>query len=539
MLKNLARYFPLVLCVCGYSSSLAQTSNASLTWGPSYKMRSLGLAEIVSADTSSFYTLGSHGIPFLSQKYTFTKWNTQTLAVEWQLEQSAPEVKGKSLRLQKSFAVSGCFYTFYTWNDRVNGEYSIVVQKIDREGVLGDLVEVSRSKSRNIFVKEFDISWSRDSSRFVVLMEPTQRRMEPEYVHISVVDTTLEVEWQKEFSFDFTESRFDVVDFGVTNKGEVFVLGYTLPDYARGERFAYGKPNRDFILYQFVNKNEGVVEVNLGLKDVFLVGGAGIKLDNYQNHLAVYGFFSNRRYSQTDGGLFITLDQSSLDLNNSSFHYFDEKARAALLTKSAAKRGRAVRDDYIFRQFIRRPDGGSFFVGEDYDFVEVSKTIQSAVDVNTLNYQYDTYYYYDEIIGINVNPAGEIESIEVVNKFQLSKNDRGPFSGFVALPTPNGFAYVYNDNKKNFQWFGSEKRMAVTRNFRQANLVAVEITYRGDVVGEKAYTVIQNNAKARYTPLPKRGVIIEGSGGDAIIPAVHGQKLSFGRLTFGLDSARQ
>jgi len=176
-----------------------------------------------------------------------------------------------------------------------------------------------------------DVVWSQDSNQFAVYSEPAQKVVNREAeVQVVVYNRDLEEQWRTNFGMQRRNAFFTVTGKSLTNGGDFFLVGYKNPDVREGERWQMGSSNRDYVLYRFQPNRKDAEEVDLGLKDVFVVSGVGLQADGTGNTLAVSGFYSDRRYGTTTGAFYFLLDPKTLDPIKTSLEPFSEELKRGM-----------------------------------------------------------------------------------------------------------------------------------------------------------------------------------------------------------------
>ena len=136
-------------------------------------------------------------------------------------------------------------------------------------------------------------------------------------------------------------------------------------------------------------KNE-IIEFDLGLQNV-RVHSLGIECNITDDEMAISGFYGRRNSWDMDGALYLAFDQIAGEVVHSNLNPFSTEF-VAQFSRLRAKRGRGIRKNFVFRQFVSRPDGGAYVVAEDYELIV--RTVQTGRGTTTTNY----YYYYRDII---------------------------------------------------------------------------------------------------------------------------------------------
>jgi hypothetical protein len=318
---------------------------------------------------------------------------------------------------------------------------------------------------------------------------------------------------------DYASRNVRMMDVDYAINGDVYILAARRPDRAKNEKRQLFAPNQEFFILHANPNDEVFQEVDLGLKDKFVVGGIGVEADQIPGKVAISGMYSDKRYGSTSGMFYMTIDQSTIEpltsdfMNLREFDYINDGRKDG---SARARRKGVANESYVFRGMVPREGGGSLVLMEDYDMVVVTTQTRNGTVTNY-------YYYYDNIWAMMVDAQGEIERVSVIPKQQYSANDGGVNSGFLLVRDGENFQFLFNDTRGNDQrWAKNQapKRMAAAR---KANLVQVTLKPDGTLV----YSPLIENRKEKAVLMPRRGRSYLGSPGEAVIPGAKRGKWVF------------
>jgi hypothetical protein len=282
-----------------------------------------------------------------------------------------------------------------------------------------------------------------------------------------------------------------------------------------------GTSNRDYVLYRFQPNRKDAEEVDLGLKNVFVVSGVGLQADGAGNALAVSGFYSDRRYGTTTGAFYFLLDPTTLDPIKTSLEPFSEELKRGMSFGLRGRGRRPVQADFEVRDFLRRADGGSYVVAEVYFY-----TVQQVTNSRGQVVRTDYIYYYLDVVILSISPQGDVEYMALVPKHQVTRNDNGRFSGLTWTMRDSDLILIYNDARKNETRWASNRPMRTMNNVSNGQLVAAEL----QVEGQLNYHVLQLNRKGRFRPMPRYSRGFTGTGGSAVLFSQQGSRVVFGEF---------
>lgn len=512
------KYFFLLFSAFGLEMQ-AQLPAYELQWGAAYKYRDVQTQDILDMDADAFYTYGSRFALMTANRWYFAKYDRHSSKQVWQSEIDQIVYQGARTELISAHVVQGEFYIFLEAYDRQLDQKILLLQILDSQGDPKELNIVEKLDARRKYKGSFKISFSQDRQKFMIFSNPDYSIRDNEKFSVAVYNLNLELLWAKDIELDILDRYFSLYRSDVTNAGEVYFIGKKTPERNKGERWVWGQSNEEFIVYRLSGQDDRVFEIDLGLNLIF-VTNMGMELDFGNNTMAVAGFYSEQGYNRTSmkGMFYITLDQAEAQVVSTHLSPFSAEFLDEFMSTGRANRGGEIREDFVFRHFLHREDGGSFVIAEDYEMQVVTTQTRSG---SVTNY----YYYYYDIIAFGISDKGEIEWSGHIPKRQFSKNDGGRASGYLPLVDGKQLHVFFNDHKANAKRFGT-RRPNLMRNPRTSNVVAVTITPEA----EMTYTVLYNNGKDKVQTLPRRSASSELIQGEAVFYSYRNNKVQFGSL---------
>jgi hypothetical protein len=174
------------------------------------------------------------------------------------------------------------------------------------------------------------------------------------------------------------------------------------------------------------------------------------------------GFYSENGKLSIRGTFFLSIDAETKEIKTKSFKEFDidfitqnMTERQAEKAKKREEKGQDVEMyEYDLDKLIVRSDGGAMLIGEQYFVKTVTYTqyIGGRTTTRTV-----TYYYYNDIITVNINPVGDIDWAIKIPKRQMSVDDGGFYSSYAMAINKDKIYFIYNDNPDNLGYSGVGK----------------------------------------------------------------------------------
>ena len=499
----------------------AQLPSYDLEWSANYRYRDVFTSNVVDLDSNFFYTQGSKSGLLITNQWYLAKYDRKKSKQIWQIEVERIMYQGIPTDLLSVHIVNGQFYLFLEAYNRRDDKKYLLLQVFDENGNPKELKLVESVDSRRRNHGNFRIQFSEDRTNFMIFSSPTNSVRQPERFAISVYGADLQLNWSKDIQLDILDRYVNINDVDLSNSGEVYLIAEKIiPRRSLGDTWNWGMPNSEYLIYKVIGQTDDLKEIDLGLNNVF-VTNMGLELDFSDNLVAIGGFYSERGYlnSSIKGMFYVTLDQTSNENHSKEIVPFRTEFIDGFRMLGRSRRGKEIREDFVFRHFLHRSDGGAYIIAEDYE-MEVRTVVQNNNNTVT-NY----YYYYNDIIAFGVSPLGEIEWSGHIPKRQYSKNDGGHASGYLPLVDGKQLYILFNDHPSNVKRFG-DRRPQVARNFRRSNFVAVSINEDS----EMHYNVLYSNSKEGVMTLPKRSSSNESLQKDAVLFSVRNSKIQFGSL---------
>jgi hypothetical protein len=357
----------------------------------------------------------------------------------------------KILDIDSCYQSNGTIYLFTSFVNRKLDKSFLFVQKVNSktlqpEGSLVKIAEVNYKNSRT--AGKFDYSFSRDNSSVLVYANTEYRRNEPEKYALHVFDSNMKPRWSKEIILPYTETSFEIQDYCVDHNGNVFLVGKKKMQQ-QGARSNDG-PDYEYIILGYYEGGSEVREYTVSIGDKFL---NEMKIDvSPDEDIICAGFYSESGQKSIKGTYYLRIDRKSKEIVQITSKEFDLELITMNLTESRENKvleqvtnGQNVElYKYKLRGFIPREDGGVILLGEQY-FVKTHDYTSPGSSITRTNY----YYHFNDIIVVNVNPAGEIEWATKIPKRQSSANDIGFYLSFTHIVIDGKLYLIYNDTKLN------------------------------------------------------------------------------------------
>ena len=450
----------LFLILLASSQSLyaqPRPKEVDITWGKKYKAtKRTTLSDVVGYDATGIYAVKtiSKGLYGLNSYIALEHYDNdmdQSKSVEIELKHNK-----KSLELEYVLQFHGGLYLFTSYKDQKQKQNFLYVQRINKkslkpEGEPREIASINYEGERKSNSGSFDYSLSSDSSKMLIFYNLPHNKKEKERFGFHVFDKNMSQIWNKEISLPYDEELFDVERYKVDNAGNVHLLGMIYTEKRKIKR--KGEVNYKYQVLSYREKGSILTEYPIEIPDMYLTD-MQIAVTPDQDIICA-GFYSERGKKSIKGSYFVKVDGKTKAIKQKNFKEFGAdfitqhmSERKAERTKKKIEKGKNVEMyEFDLDELVIREDGGVIMIGEQY-YVHIMSSTSTGPN-GMVTTRTTTYYNYNDIIVININPLGEIEWAQKIPKLQVTKEDGGFFSSYTMAVVHDKLFFVFNDNPKN------------------------------------------------------------------------------------------
>lgn len=426
-----------------------------LQWGDYLKEPSSSsfISKIIASGSYGFYALRQKSESTFSDERAYAEIydNKMSLLRSQRLEL---KYKGKMREFEDLVMVGGKLYFLTSFNNRAKNKNYLFRQEVDKKSLQlsSKLIKMGEIDSRDEYRDgAFSLVVSSDSSKVLVHSQLPYKKREPERFSFQVFDNQFNPLWSKDVVLPYPDGGFTIEEYRIDDQGNVYLLGIVYGD-TRLER--NGNPTYQYTILAYLNNGEDFQEFRLGLGDKF-VTDLTFRIDK-SGDLVCSGFYSEKGTSSIKGTYYFKLNAKTKDVYNQNLMAFDfdfltedlsdRRKRRAL---EAEREGDTERGPELYRfsldELILRSDGGALLVAEQFFINERTYRYWDGT------FRTDYFYYYNDIIVVNIKPNGEIEWATRIPKRQETVNDGGYYSSYAMSIVRDRLYFIFNDNSRNFE----------------------------------------------------------------------------------------
>lgn len=427
-----------------FVSQLSFGQELPVNWGP-LESKPGNLLEIMPIRSADFYTLRYTGGLFGS--YRTTLHNQLTFVTQQRIKPITETGYGN---VDGGIYFANKFHVFLS--DRENGVMSLYSQTLDDALANSAPTELraSYSDARMGARPNFNIMCSQNRKFLVVYYDIPGKKENRDVYGYTIYDSTFTPLQTGEYALPFDGNLTTINQHHVTNEGDYLLVVTEHKD--RNDRF-FGKDYENFkALHIYKIKENTLKEFNVNLEDKRI--DDIMVTSNDQQQVAMTGLFGRGGRSGIEGIFTIMVDLAKDAITNYKYVNFGQD----LLQESRSdkqmsrmelrwkKKGESPQIySYKLRQINALTDGSQVGYMEQY-YVRRVTNYDTRTGVTTTNY----YYYYMDIVAFKILSDGTFAWANRIPKSQISLNDNGPFSSFIAFNSDQKAYLLFNDSKKNY-----------------------------------------------------------------------------------------
>lgn len=501
----------------------------SVKWGNEFNASKRStLNDIVGHDNTGIYAVKvryKFDLPqYTLEHYDLNMSPTKTVDLDFEIERFP-------ITIEAILQLHNKLYLFTSKPDNRTKKNTLSVQEIDKKTLLPKpekrgIASIDFSGERSYNNGSFQIEVSRDSSKLLVISNLMQNKGDHKTFGLCVVDDKFQPLWNKDVTLPYEDNLLDLESFRVDDHGDVYLLGLIFNERRKSKR--HGEPNYKYQVFAYRDKGSLLKEYPISLDDKFITD---LQIDvNANRDLICAGFYSQQGTLSIKGTYFLTIDANTKDIKTKSIKEFgidfltsDLSDRQAEKTKRKGDKGEeAELYSYDLRRMLVGKDGSAILLGEQYIVHEVTYTSSTN---GTRTSSTSTYYHYNDIIAVKIDPSGQIKWAEKIVKSQRSVDDEGFFSSYLTAIVNGKLCFIFNDNPKNVGYNGEGKFHAFTRG---GESLVVMVTL--DQTGKQERKPLLDTFNAEVVTRPK--VCEQIKNNEVILFGQRKKTQQFARVTF-------
>jgi hypothetical protein len=354
----------------------------------------------------------------------------------------------------------------------------------------------------------FDFKTDKNAKHLLVYHHHLYEKYNNEKFSYKVYNAYMQLQWKKDIELPYRDKEFTVSDYKLDDALNVYMLSTFTPEKIKGQDTRNATTNR-YVLLAYYPKENKIKEFEISLGDKWV---SAVTFELAPNgDLAIGGFYSNTPQYSLAGTFYLRINQYNQQVVSKALKAFDTGFMRQFMPEKKIKKGKEL-SDFYFDHFIVREDGSALFIAEQY-YMQIVYNYNDPFGYpygyytpgfyspyyfgrTTYNYQ----YYYNDLIVVSVNAAGDIQWTKKIPKRQMSTNDGGYYLSYSLGVTKNNIYILFNDNRNNAKYYGNnynEPQLMTRPNKSIATLIKIDNT------GKTEWTALFNTKDNKLVLRPK------------------------------------
>jgi hypothetical protein len=459
------------------SQSYSQVSKAPVKLDLSEEMKepsNSSIYDFLGEDESNYYLLrfkGSSGFYGIGsgEGYILESYDKQ-LHFKVRRELDVP-LSGKDAIVDNVLYLGNTIYLFTVDNDKKSGTSKLYYQTIDKKTLLASgtprlLVSIPYESKRTS--GSFSYAISRNKNVLAIAGIAGDEKSVKQKFKVAVMNAQMEMYWEKEITLPYDSKLFAEDKVKVDDSGNLYALGRLYKGKVTEKR--HGDPNYSYKILAYRDKGATQKEYAVALRDEF-VTDLGFNITD-DGHIVCGGFYSQEGTFSIKGTYFMLIDAANGQVIRKGTKAFEPDFLELFMSEGKAEKGKEL-FEYDLDNIIPRSDGGALLLAEQY-YVTV-RTYTSTMNGITST-RTTSYYHYNSVIAVNVNPDMSIAWATKIPKQQVTTDDGGYFSSYEDAVVGDKIFLVFNDNPDNLLITDPKK----IKNFNGRASAATLVTLTSD-----------------------------------------------------------
>jgi hypothetical protein len=503
LLINLFFYSLTILC---------QEKHIDVAFGPTYKLNpAVPYMSMYGKTNSGFHVLrqSKHGKNRLIEKYD------KQLNLVYKEKIILPKRKNLLLNFEGITFLGDQQVVFASCDDFKERKSYAYAYPIDGKGKIGNQFKIIDEKpNEGRKTTSFDFAISKDTSKVLVYFSEPFHKYKDESFSFKVYDNTLTLLWERNVTLPYKDGYFEIGDYKVDNKGNVFILANIYPDITKGEQNSKAKQSVKTILLGFNSKTENITQYELQLPEKW-IESITYGFNEKGTEVVIGGYYADNNRMTIKGIFYMSIDIASAKVLKTSIKEFDVDFMGNMIGEKKADKGTGLKN-LSFDYFITKKDGGVYLISENSSQKNVGVMVGGGS-------------YFEDIIVVNINSDGNIKWIRKIPKKTYDSKFLGLHLSYAININKenNKLSIIFNDNPKNFELFKKDPNKAIALGeWRYVEVALVTLNEEGEMTRSSLFPLKEIDG-FRLAP---RFFIDKGNG--IYFFATKSSKYKFGELTF-------
>ncbi len=328
-------------------------------------------------------------------------------------------------------------FVFSSYYNKEKDFRYLFASQILKNGKIGKPKKVSEYPTTSSRDGGFDITFSKDSSKLLIVNKIPTKKSESEKFSFIVLDNKFNEVWKAKASLPYENRDVVLSDYAIDNSANVFVLATV-----DGGREVMQE------IFQYQNGASGSKRYKINLRDKIInrlkimpdASGKIVCVGQYSSASEKDNIFRRNR-SSTMGTIFFKIDGDQTEIIEKSTNEFAAKTFDYFeIRSSRVEKGYGIDNLSLFNVWIS--ETGNIFLDFEREYFIYTTDYRNNTSRTT--------YYSQSGLLVKLSPEGKTLSETIIPKAMTSINDR---TGLYHLVLHRGDEtyYVYNDSSRNLK----------------------------------------------------------------------------------------
>lgn len=345
-----------------------------------------------------------------------------------------------------------CFISSYDSKKKTN---SLILQAFDINTwefspYSKTLIEINTEKGGRGNKGHYSFEYSQDSSKMAIYFTPPESKDYKSF-GFYVFDNNMNEIWNNEYTLPYLEKNYDPVEIEVSNKGDIFLMGYNFEEEQDVDNVIKGKKTYRYSIFKFSENGTQKDEYELN-NDEYFLGDMFISIADNED-LFCSGFYSTHREHSPSGSYMMVVDGNSGEIKTQKYTAFSHDLYRQMLHpklikifEKKVKNEEVLRyDDLLIKEIIKKDDGGVILIGE----VEYVRRKMKGTKITKL-------YNYGDIVVVSFDKEGNVIWERKLPKAQETVVQNRSYASFSTLVYKDNVIFFYNDVDDNLNFDGTK-----------------------------------------------------------------------------------
>lgn len=502
---HLAKMVAVLTIMLGIHFSVmaqAVTKKVTITDGEDMPAKKSYVNGIIGSDETGTYIIRTY------KNDTYVEHLNKSLTIDVSYEIPENKTKYNGVKAHFNSAILANDKLYYIWWVEDDSEKKYLIEEVNKnslesEGSFREIYKVPSQKVGRLIKRtvygDLEFLFSENEEHIMLITDNGSKN--DESYSVVMYNSSFEQTWKGKITIPKSQDLFEVRRISLEDDGTIYITGRELQERkeARQSR-KEGRPTYTYFIYHFTEEGQTVTEIDLDLKDKFLIDAYA--KTNPDGNIVVAGFYSETGSTSIKGVFYELIDSRTEEVLMRKLNPFDKefvteyysKIEKRSVDRKERSRGEEPElESFDMRDLILKEDGGGTLIAEQY-YLYVQPVTTTSNGVTTTRYVY--HYYYNDIIVLNFDASGNLVWNCKIPKRQHSIDDDGYYSSYCMAAIGDKLYFIYNDKAKNLA-LPKGKSPSTVSSWVDLNIVIAEVDAQGKLTREFLSSKEPNRITAR------------------------------------------